>query len=71
MNDTAILFIEFSRLTCQSIEIQLFALNYNFLHYIRLIDMFSADEHAEMFACELLILVYTWFQVQFGINHHE
>lgn len=31
-------------------QFQLFAFNFNFLHYFRLIDMFSAKEHAKVFA---------------------
>ena len=44
------------RLTCQSIQSQLSALNlnFNFLHCFGIIDMFSADELAEISACSLL-----------------
>ena len=35
-------------------QFQLFALNFNFLHCLGLIDVFSANEHAEIFACILL-----------------
>ena len=44
------------RLTCQSIQSQLSALNlnFNFLHCFRIIDMFSANELAEISACSLL-----------------
>ena len=36
-------------------QFQISALNFNFLHCMGLIDKFSANEHAEMFACGLLI----------------
>ena len=44
------------RLTCQSIQSQLSALNlnFNFLHCFRIIDMFSANELPEISACSLL-----------------
>ena len=36
------------------IQFQLFALNFNFLHCLGLIDMLSANQHGEIFACILL-----------------
>ena len=39
------------------IQFQVFALNFNFLHCLGLIDMLSADQHGEMFACILLVSV--------------
>ncbi len=36
-------------------QFQLFALNFNFLHCLGLIDVLSANEHAEIFVCILLL----------------
>ena len=52
----AILFCAFASFLSISL-FQLFALNFNFLHYcLGLIDVLSANEHAEMFAGILLCL---------------
>ena len=52
------------RLSWQSISFQvfaldfkLFALNFNFLHCLGLINMLSANQHGEIFVCILLRLV--------------
>ena len=55
-------FVSFSFATFLSINLissfctqfQLFALNFNFLHCLGLIDMLSANQHGEIFACILL-----------------
>ena len=48
-------------------QFQLFALNFNFLHCLGLIDMFSANEHAEIFACILLAQESSrWWEISCG-----
>ena len=58
------LWVSLSRLSCQSISFQVFALissflhskNFKFLHCLGLNDMLSANQHGEIFACILLLL---------------
>ena len=64
-------FVGLSRLSCQSIstfctQFQFFALNFNFLHCLGLIDVLSANQHDESFACILLhteLLPQMWHEI--------
>ena len=51
-------FLSINSISTFCTQFHLFALNFNFLHCLGLIDVLSANELAEIFACVLLLSVF-------------